>query len=286
MKCKYCHAQMSEGEVFCPKCKLSNITTESDLEGKKLSDEELKTIARLVAEDLASSKPFRKAIVKTMLFWVAAILGILGLIHGFSIWDMFSVAQTGVQRDLTQWETNADELVKKAGTEVTNKIVSEFEEPRIRQTVETVAKDQANEILEGQVRPIVSNFQSVVAQRLDAMSTEQDFLGIATRARANDYEAYRRLLFFAAQTNKLGRDASRVISEIDDVLDASRASSTKRVLTETVNNKAFSGPYTSDEIASLSLSQMDAKAREGFVNAIKDTKQRLFVAKLVPNLDQ
>ena len=113
------------------------------------------------------------------------------------------------------------------------------------------------------------------------MSEEQDFLGIATRARANDYESYRQLEKIAEQTNKLGQDASRVILEIDDVLQGSRLSLATRNLEEVDGNKIYMGPYTSDEISRRFGLHYDARTREALVNAIRNEKSPLFVYALV-----
>jgi hypothetical protein len=123
-----------------------------------------------------------------------------------------------------------------------------------------------------------------VEQKLMILESEQDFLGFATRARANDLRAYLKLCKLASLTNSISKDATHVVDGINQQLEAERASPSFTTLVWKEGDKAYSGPFTSDEIALFFDVTLDAKAREAMANAVRNPPQPLFIGRLVQML--
>ncbi|MSU57357.1 MAG: hypothetical protein EXS35_04105 [Pedosphaera sp.] len=192
----------------------------------------------------------------------------------------YSTATNQLARQFQIFAQDASNQLAEAYSSVTNQITEEFQTPRIKQTVEAVAKGEAKFILESEVQPVVTNFTAEVAKTLNALTSEQDFLAIATRARAHDYRAYLELRELASQTNPIGRTAEQVVSEIERALDVERSTLGKMVFFEG-GTKQYGGPFTSDEIALKLKNEAKAKSLEGVVNAARDLNQPLFLAQFV-----
>jgi hypothetical protein len=169
---------------------------------------------------------------------------------------------------------DASNQMNRAYSTVTNQIAQEFQTPRIKGTIEGVAKVEAKEILESEVRPTVDRF------RADA-----EFLRLATRARGYDFKAYLRLLELKNETNDLAQYAEAVIAETDRELQRSRdALSNHRSLVMGSGTNFYHGPFTTDELA-MNFSRLEKDPtsfnREGFVNSIMDLKQPMFLFRLI-----
>jgi hypothetical protein len=240
----------------------------------KLGDEVIARIADQTSHGLAQDHVFRTkviwGIIKIVI--VTAVLSYLTLLGG---------GYYVVQKYTQSADQTVSNRIYSAMVGMTNKINVEFETARIKETVESVAEGEAKSILISNVQPVVAGFRAEIASKLDALTGEQEFLGLATRARANDFQAYLRLLAISQQTNSMGRDAARIIEDINRVLDAERSSSTYRTISESLGDRRYQGPFATDEIALKLDADYTSRTREGFVNVIRDLKQPLFIGKLV-----
>jgi len=204
----------------------------------------------------------------------------------------YSAATNQTAREFQVFVKDANNQIAQAYSSVTNQIADQFQTPRIKQTIENVAKSQARSMLEAEVQPVVEHFRSEVEQKLEALTSEQDFLGFATRARANDYQAYLRLLRLEPQTNTIGRGASLVVQEIDRELEAERSSTSYRQFWTVCYLPAgklptfYKGPFASDEIATALVTRQDPRTREALVNAVRDLKQPLLLESLMQLLER
>jgi len=81
----------------------------------------------------------------------------------------------------------ASNQIASAYSAVTNQIADQFQEPKVRQTVENVARGEAKTILENEVRPVVEEFHTNVEGKFKAIESGEDFLELATKARAHNY---------------------------------------------------------------------------------------------------
>lgn len=186
----------------------------------------------------------------------------------------FSFATNETTRQFQAFVETATNQMSSAYCTITNQIMVEFQEPRIRKTVEDVAGTQAKVILQEELRPTVESF------RADA-----EFLRLATRAHAYDFKAYLRLLALQTQTNNLKRDAEAVVAEIDRSLQRERSQlipARKYVMYSGTN--FYGGRFTSDELAvRFSEVQQDKTSfnREGFVNTVAELEQPLFLSWLI-----
>ena len=168
----------------------------------------------------------------------------------------------------------ASNKIASAYTSVTNQIADEFQTPKIKQTVEIVARSEAKSILEEEVQPAVKNFKS------DAL-----FIRTVAHAQAYDFKAYQRLLEIGTQTNEDAKLANQLIAEIDRTLQRNRSDALdQRVFAITYGTNIYTGPFTSDELAkNLPSMEQDRVSmnREAYVNAIHALNQPLFLPALI-----
>lgn len=80
---------------------------------------------------------------------------------------------------------------------ISNRIVSEFETARIRETISSVASNQADRIILGEIQPAVTTFKHEVASRLEQaqgalqqVSNIVAFASVLARAQSNDGKAF------------------------------------------------------------------------------------------------
>ncbi|PYJ97367.1 MAG: hypothetical protein DME23_15835, partial [Verrucomicrobia bacterium] len=182
---------------------------------------------------------------------------------------VYSSATNQIAAKFQLFAQDASNQISSAYSAVTNQIAAEFQTPRIQQTVESVARGEAKSILEAEVRPAVDSFR-----------TDAQFQRLATRARAYDFKAYQALLELEKQTNDLAGDAQRVVTEIDRTLERDRSGSAFRRFAIVSGTNVYGGPFTPDELASLFWATQQDKSspnREGFVNAIHELKQPMFL---------
>src|ERR1700690_894839 len=202
-KCQHCSQLIADDNAgICPKC--GTLITTDPISPVALSLEQENKLIETVALKLTEHKKIKKQINKAVFLWIFAGLGILGTIFGFSIWGTLNWVIHSTNVRLVQTDLLISNKIAMANQEMTNKIVNEFQTPRIKQTVESVAKSEAKQILETNVQPEVDRF------RKDA-----EFLRVTTRARAYDFKAYQQLLDLAEQTNDNAYFSKQVLAEID-----------------------------------------------------------------------
>lgn len=182
-----------------------------------------------------------------------------------------SIATNQLANQFRIFANDASNRVVDAYSAVTNQIAEEFRTPRIKQTVETVAKGEAKSILEAEVQPAVTSFKE------DAL-----FMRTIARAQGYDFKAYQTLLEIADGTNENAQLANQVLNELDRSLSRDRAAfSGKRTLMTYVGTNFYNGPFISDELAPEFLDTSKDRTsfnREGFVNTAAELKQPLFMS--------
>jgi hypothetical protein len=190
--------------------------------------------------------------------------------------DVYSTTTNKIAIKLQSVEDIANDQLAKAYSSVTNQIAVEFQTPRIKQTVETVAEDQAKSILEGEVQPAVNSFRE-----------DASFIRTVAHAQAYDFKAYQRLLEIGTQTNDNAILAKQVVAEIDRALETDRAAIPGKVIHTYMTfsgTNFYKGPFTSDELATVFSSvEQDRTSlnREGFINTVHDLNQPLFLSRLI-----
>jgi tetratricopeptide (TPR) repeat protein len=307
-KCKNCGTAVEDTTRICPSC--SNLAFEQTAKFE-LSSEQLQELAKVVSENLTKKPRVLWGVTWRVGLLVFALLGIPGAITGWNIWSSFDDFKNTTTKNIeTQFrllnQSSSNQIVKaysditndvavkfeifaqeantqiaSAYSSVTNQIADQFQEPRVQQTVESVAKGEAKIIFENEVRPVVEEFHANVEGKLKAIENGEDFLELANKARAHDYQAYLSLRDLSTQTDAVGNSSSRVTAEIDRAMEEERAGFTHMSLSESVGANHYSGPFTSDEIARDLNSANSSSGREGIVNAVRDLHQPLFLGKLI-----
>jgi hypothetical protein len=300
-KCKNCGAVVEDAAKICANC--SNLGFE-EIARVELSQDQIQEIAKTVAENLSKKPRVLWGVTWRVILGVFVILGIPGAITGWNIWSSlhgfeqsttakiesnFKIlnqnssnqivkAYSDITNDVSaKFELFAQEASNKivsAYSSVTNQIADEFQTPKIKQTVDMVARGEAKTILEEEVQPAVKSFKE------DAL-----FIRTVARAQAYDFRAYRRLLEIGTQTNEDAKLANQVVAEIDRALERNRSDILgKRSYIWFVGTNLYKGPFTSDELATdFPFLERDRTSlnREAFVNAILDLHQPLFLPALV-----
>lgn len=291
-KCK--QPQEDERLVKCPTCKVAFEVQAAEQQQLAPSAEAIAEslswgqLAR-IAEIIGASWKFRLVFVAVFAIGVllsvpTVILITLGYAHREiqksvdtvkeETTRRFASATNETARQFQAFVEAATNRISDAYSTIANQITKEFQEPRIRKTIEDVAGKEAKGILEADVRPTVESF------RADA-----EFLRLATRAHAYDFKAYLHLVELAKQTNNLARDAEAVVAEIDRFLETARSEPmpTRKFMIYKGTN-SYGGPFTSDELA-LKFSEMQQDKtslnREGFVNTVGDLRQPLFLPRMI-----
>jgi len=186
----------------------------------------------------------------------------------------YSAATNQLASEFRDFATNASNQIAVAHASITDQIAEEFQTTRIKQTVQTVAKGEARDILESEVRPTA-----------DAFREEASFIRTVAHAQAYDFKAYQRLQEIGNQTNENAELAKEVISEIDRSLGRDRSQfSPRRLYVQVMGTNTYRGPFTSDELiyeSSRIEQNKTAYNREGFVNAVADAKQQFFLPFLI-----
>jgi hypothetical protein len=269
-----------------------------------LTREQFAELEKTITEKLGKSSSLAWRLTWRVALVIFTILGIPGAIVGWSIWSsMQSFEQTTTTNIQTQFtllsqvssnqitkahsvisndvvikfeafREEASNLLLLAYSSVTNQIAEEFQTPKVKQTVEAVAKGDAREILEAEVEPAV-----------DAFKKDSLFVRTIARAQAYDFKAYQSLLEIGRGTNDNARIANQVIAEMDRSLARNRSDfSPKKTFATFVGTNFYRGPFTSDELAMYFAEEKRDQTtfnREGFVNTVADQKQPLFLPLLI-----
>jgi uncharacterized membrane protein YvbJ len=207
-KCKNCGTAVEDTVKICPSC--SNLAFEQTAKFE-LSSEQLQELAKVVSENLTKKPRILWGVTWRVGLLVFALLGIPGAITGWNIWSSFDDFKNTTTKNIkTQFrllnQSSSNQIVKaysditndvaikfeifaqEANTQivsaysaVTNQITDQFQEPRVRQTVESVAKGEAKTILENEVQPVVEEFHTNIEQKFNKLESEEDFLELASR---------------------------------------------------------------------------------------------------------
>jgi tetratricopeptide (TPR) repeat protein len=183
----------------------------------------------------------------------------------------YSTATNQLAHQFQVFAGDASNEIAEAYSSVTNQIAEEFQTPRIKQTIENVARGEAKSILEAEVQPAVTSFKE------DAL-----FMRTIARAQGYDFKAYQALLEIADGTNENAQLANQVLNELDRSLSRDRSAfSGKKTLMTYAGTNFYNGPFTSDELApEFKDASKDRTSfnREGFVNTASELKQPLFMS--------
>jgi hypothetical protein len=296
-KCKHCSTVVEDAVSMCPNCQNLAFT---DVAKVELSNEQFQELVKSATDKLQTSSSLAWRLTWRVALVIFAILGIPGAIVGWSIWSsMQSFEQTTTNDIRTRftalsttlsnqiegahsaissnvvekfeiYKSEANNQLASAYASVTNQIAEEFQTPKIKQTVETVAKGEAKSILETEVQPAVTSFKE------DAL-----FMRTIARAQGYDFKAYQALLEIGKGTNEDSKIANQVLNELDRSLARDRSDfSPRRSFMIFSGTNFYSGPFTDDELAefsSVAAKDRTSFNREGFVNAAADFKQPLFL---------
>ena len=286
---------------MCPNCQNLGFTEIAKVE---LSHEQFQELEKGVSEKLSKSSRLAWRLTWRVALVIFTILGIPGVYVGWSIWssmqgfekttttdiqtrfallsksssnqitDAHSAISNDVVTKFDMYGQEASRQLAVAYASVTNQIAEEFQTPRIKQTIEAVARGEAKSILEAEVQPAVKSFKD------DAL-----FIRTIARVQGYDFKAYQALLEIGKGTNDNAQLANQVLVEIDRSLARDRSDFSPRRIYMTVSGTNFySGPFTSDELAmrfSSVAQDQTSFNREGFVNAVGDLKQPLFLPRLI-----
>jgi predicted nucleic acid-binding Zn-ribbon protein len=185
-KCKNCGAVFEDTVKICSNC--NNLGFE-EIARVELSQDQIQEVAKAVAENLSKRPRVLWGVTWRVILGVFVILGIPGAItgwnirsslHGFEqsttakiesdfkilnqnssnqIVKAYSDITNDVAAKFELFTQEASNKIASAYTSVTNQIADEFQTPKIKQTVETVARGEAKSILEGEVQPAVKSFK-------------------------------------------------------------------------------------------------------------------------------
>ena len=300
-KCKHCGAVVEDTTKICPSCENLGFDEIAKIE---LSRDQIQEIAKTVTENLSKRWRVLWGVAWRVFLGIFLILGIPGAYNGWNIRESmhkleqstktqiesdfnvlnqnssnqivqaYSYITNDVAANFTLFTHEASNKIASAYSSVTNQIAEDFQTPRIRQTVETVAKDQAKSILEGEVQPAVNSFRE-----------DASFIRTVAHAQAYDFKAYQRLLEIGTQTNEDAELANQVVAEIDRGLERDRSPlAVLRKYERYSGTNFYAGPFTSDELAlwfPFSAKDKVNLNREGFVNTLYDLKQPLFLFRLI-----
>ncbi len=127
--------------------------------------------------------------LKRLLGWIALGFALLGSLAGIGLYQIYNGLRTLIS----------------------DRIAAQFDEPRIKETLNQVARTRASEIIEEEVRPSIEtarqdtkealqsfeNFLTDTRARLDTVSKEIQFSGIMARASNDDRKAFDELVAVA-----------------------------------------------------------------------------------------
>ena len=281
--CRKCRKpQQSELHVHCETCREPFVSFDEGL--RLLTKEELTDLSSAIFKDWRI-----KLLLKAFPIIILAGVASAALFLNLSASKRLKVATAEIERTAnneisralsaatnqlaSQFRTfshDASNHVARAYSNVTNQIAEEFQTPRIKQTVETVAKGEAKSILEAEVQPAVTSFKE------DAL-----FIRTVARAQGYDFKAYQSLIEIGKGTNENAKLVNQVLDELDRSLARDRSVFTPRRNFAVVGGtNIYFGPFTSDELAAQfepSANNKVSFTREGFVNAVGDLKQPCFL---------
>jgi hypothetical protein len=299
-KCKHCGASVEDTAKICSKCNNFGFEEVAKVE---LSSGQIQEIAQAVSENISKRSGVLWGVTWRVFLGLFALLGIPGAITGWNLWNsLHSFERSTTQQIQSEFkllnQSSSNQIVRahseitnevsltfglykleasnqiiSAYSAVTNQIKEELATPRVKQTVESVAKGEAKAILELEVRPAVNNF------REDAL-----FIRTIARAQAYDFKAYQRLLEIGTQTNEDAKLATQVVAEIDRSLETARANPVVRTYALSHGTNRYPGPFASDEVAFRFTSMIRNSItpnREGFVNTVRGFNQPLFLSRLI-----
>src|SRR6266566_7063720 len=134
-KCPECGTILPlEGGASCPKCGLllGHLATEAG----RISQEQEERIIDGVSNRLGQNKPFLWKISWRTLTW---FISLLGFVFGWGILSAVRNLHDLARKRFDALDHNMSNLVAEANVRIGSNIARQFEEPRIRATVENVA---------------------------------------------------------------------------------------------------------------------------------------------------
>ena len=301
-KCTNCGKTVENTVQLCPKCNNIGFEQIPDIE---LSPHQLGDIAKAISKDLAEKPGFIWSVSWRVSFKVLAVLGLVTLFTGGSAWELYKTFRDSIMQDIESrfqslnlsssnqivakygditnnvavefqiFAQDASNRITSAYSAVTNQIALEFQTPRVKETVENVAKGETSRILNQEIQPTVNAFRD-----------ESEFIRTIARAQAHDFKSYQQLIAIATGTNQNAGLANEIVDQIDRSLQQERESPSRPIRTYMtyVGTNTYGGPFASDELA-LAFHQSEHDRwpfnREGYVNTLTALNQPLFLPQLV-----
>lgn len=184
MRCRSCGKEVDNRLVICPSCGAA-----PSVDGEiNLTPKQVKQISR----------QFRKEFITGLLLWI----GLLSLVFGVGLLQIY---QSAIQR------------IKIL---ITERVSKEFEQPMIRETVQSVASRNAEQILLQEIRPEVDKFKNEIQKPIDetkqlAASAQKQFddltalIEIEDEAHFGSRKAYLELNRISSGSDQLAGMAKR-----------------------------------------------------------------------------
>jgi hypothetical protein len=146
---------------ICPKCHAQQLDDKQDQ--CKNCDARFVTIADTIFLDKSQLNEIADDILKSP----RLILSMLLLIFAFGV-GVYEVAESKVSASIQETKEKTDQQLAIFYQQMTNQIQTEFETPRIKETLTQVATIQASNMLTMQISPEIENFRDRTLRDLPA----------------------------------------------------------------------------------------------------------------------
>ena len=193
-KCKHCGEPVNERRSECPYC------------GSDLRSGNENVISPEQEERIVSK--VKKKVIRWMIYVAIPGIAIIFTIFGFSIDKAYKIATSNIENFLV------------------NRISQEFEEPRIKETVQEVAATNAERMLLEQLRPEIRKFKAEVEtslkETLELIASARDQLKLIELQNAAYYgsrKAFVALTELASRDDSLGIKARNSVENIETELE-------------------------------------------------------------------
>jgi hypothetical protein len=213
-KCSRCGVDnLNDEAILCSSCGFGLPNVPSDLQ--TITHEQEVKISEKVASILEGRKDFKKQIINGLINRAFVVIGIALVFIGGSYVEGIRIVNNKVNERLAELDIDTSNKIASVQYSIDTNITAQFQEPEIRQTVSSVAANQASNLLVQQIIPQIelfrtntgntmtgfsnalASFEAVSSNSLVELKLSMKLNSLIAKANSDDFNAFSQLVNIA-----------------------------------------------------------------------------------------